>query len=88
LLKDVEELVGLPFEIFVAVGIANELGPGVYVAAPIGPEHGIDGKALVSFVVSKHAVPEKLVSFFDFLFLVFLSRLIVDDTDSRPDAGQ
>jgi hypothetical protein len=68
-----------------SVRLTNEVIEGVYVAAPIRAEYGIDGEALIAFIISKHAVPEELVCLFDFFIFI---ALIVDDSDPSADAGQ
>jgi hypothetical protein len=72
-------------EVFIIIRLTNEVIEGVYVAAPIGAEYGIDGEALIAFIISKHAVPEEFVCLFDFFIFI---ALIVDDPNPRADAGQ
>ena len=67
----------------------DELIQGLGVAAPIRSKHRIYRKALIAFVVSKHAILEELIGQFGpVLCFQRLTELIVDDPNPRADAGQ
>src|SRR5260370_6559583 len=75
-----------PIEVFIIVGVGDEVIQGLYVAAPIWSEDGVYGKALIAFIVSKHAIPEEFIGLVGPIFIFI--ELIVDDPNPSADAGQ
>src|SRR6202011_4747423 len=68
-LNVIHHFVRLPSELFVVGWVSNEVVEGVYVAGPIRPEYRVDRKALIAFIVSKHAVLEELIGLFGPIFI-------------------
>src|SRR5258708_39469074 len=63
-LDGIHHFVWIPIEIFIIVRVSDEVTQSLPGAAPIRPEHGIYGKALIAFIVSKHTILEELIGLF------------------------